>query len=185
MIRSVTYSKTETYDFHQSKLSPQQAVLRNGGLCSSLIILHTVSTTAHEPLRLLEKKTRFGRGLVPIAGDPSGGWGLGGQDAGAMGVLRGGWEHVKAYLSEARALVSRSHHHQQLSMNEYEGKFMNILSSVIFLFQLSFFLFSSTLRFSLCYFNLPLALPRFIFLCLCLCVLLWCVLGHPVIYHKG
>lgn len=41
--------------------------------------------------------------LVPIAGDPSRGWGLAGcQDAGAMGELWGRWEHVKACLSESR-----------------------------------------------------------------------------------
>lgn len=58
---------------------------------------------------------------------------------GAMGELWGGWEHVNARLSRKQgALVSRSHHHRQQSMNEYEATFMNILLGVIFLFQLSF-----------------------------------------------
>ena len=94
---------------------------------------------------------------------------------GAMWELWGGWEHVNARLSRKQgALVSRSHHHRQQSMNEYEATFMNILLGVIFLFQLSFSpslfppFFSSTLRFSLCRSNLPLAPPRFIFLCFCL-----------------
>lgn len=72
--------------------------------------------------------------------------------------------------------MSRSHHHQQQSMNEYEAMFMNILLGVIFLFQLSFSLlfpfpalsdfFSSTLIFQFFFlvfffffFYLPLSLP--------------------------
>lgn len=65
--------------------------------------------------------------------------------------------------------MSRSHHHQQQSMNEYEATFMNILMTVIFLFQLSFSLFFSPFP---ALSDLPLALPRSIFLCLCLSLLL-------------
>lgn len=57
---------------------------------------------------------------------------------GSYGVGGSMWKHA---YQKAGALVSRSHHHQQQSMNEYEATFMNILLNVIFLFQLSFSLF--------------------------------------------
>lgn len=103
---------------------------------------------------------------------------------GSCGVAGSMWNHA---YQKAETLVLRSHHHQQQSMNEYEATFMNILLSVIFLFQLSFSLFFPAFQHSqiFCCSNLPLALPRFIFLWLCLSLLLWCVLGHRVLYHKG
>ncbi len=99
---------------------------------------------------------------------------------GSYGVGGSMWKYA---YQKAGALVSRSHHHRQQSMNEYEPTFMNILLSVIFLFQLSFpflFPFFQHSQIFSCYSNLPLSLPCFIFLRLCLSLLLWCVLGHRV-----
>lgn len=57
--------------FLQSKLSPQQAVVGGGGLCSSLIILHSERHRSGA-----SEASGDEDGSVPTAGDPSGGWGL-------------------------------------------------------------------------------------------------------------
>lgn len=174
----------------QWKLSPQQAVLSGGGLCSSLIILHTQTTTAQEPWRLLGKKKAV---WVPIAGDPNGGWGLVQRSGARMlgpcrsyGVCGSTWTHA---YQKAGALVSRSHHHQQQqSINEYEKTFMNILLSVIFFFKLpysyTFFPFPALHISFLPFSNLPFAVSGFIFFSLCLSLLLSCFLRW-VLYHNG
>lgn len=93
---------------------------------------------------------------------------------GAVGDLWGGWEHVKACLSESRGSgvkvpSSPAAEHEWIWGNVHEYSIECYLSlSTFFFFLLFFFLFPALSDFSLCYSNLPLALPPFIFLCLCL-----------------
>lgn len=142
------------------KLSSQQAVLCGGGLCSSLIILHTLSATAQEPRRLLGEEGGLGpyswrskRRLRISAAQCSGG-----QDATgprwSYGACGSTWTHA---YQKAGALVSRSRHRQpKQSMNEYEETFMNILLSVIVFFKPSFSQFYFPLLPALQIFSLPL-----------------------------
>lgn len=60
--------KKEKVTFLQSKLSPQQAVVSGGGLCSSLIILHSERHRSGA-----SEASGDEDGSVPTAGDPSGG----------------------------------------------------------------------------------------------------------------
>lgn len=53
----------------------------------------------------------------------------------------GGWARVEACFQKVGAAVSRSHHPWQQSVNGYEAMFMNILSGLIFFFQLPITLF--------------------------------------------
>lgn len=70
--------------FCEQTLSPWQAVLSSGGLCSKLDhITHRASATAREHGRLLGETG-------------CGGWGLA-WCSGVTRELRGGWEHVEAY----------------------------------------------------------------------------------------
>lgn len=84
----------------QSKLSPQQAVLCGGGLCSSLIILHKVlelnSLGGFRGRRHFGPHSRGSKLRLRISLVRRG------PDARAKGELWGGWEHVKACLSPRR-----------------------------------------------------------------------------------
>lgn len=80
---------------------------------------------------------------------------------------------------KAGALVSRSHHHQQQSMNKNQAMFMNILLSCYL--SLSTFFLDFRVLSLLC--NLQMFLPHFIFLCFTL--LLWCLSRPQVLYDKG
>lgn len=84
----------------QSKLSPQQAVLRGGGLCSSLIILHKVlelnSLGGFWGRRRFGPHSRGSKLRLRISLVQRG------PDARAEGELWGGWEYVKACLSPHR-----------------------------------------------------------------------------------
>lgn len=149
----------------QSKLSSQQAAFSGGGLCSSLITLHTVSTTAQEPPRLLgpyswgsEQRLR-----ISVAG---GGGTMGWAGSHERMLIR------KQGLWCQGPIITRSR--AWMNMRQCSWIFDWVLSfSFNFLFHSFFFsLFQHCQIFSPCHSNLPFAFPLFfIFFCLCLSLL--------------
>lgn len=157
-------------------LSPQQAVLSDGGLCSNLITLHTVST-AREPRRLLGGEDCLGpfiqgsKRRLRISAAQSGG------DAGAMGGREWGRARVtyqKSRGSGVKVPSSPAAEHEWIWGNVHE------YSIECYLFLSTFLLTPSSL--------FPHSL---IFLSAALIVLVLSSSvsvfspGHCVLYHEG
>ena len=111
------------------KLSPQQAVLSDGGLRSDLITLHTVSTTAQEPPRLLgevwvcsaggsERRLRIRVGML-------GQWEGGGHVNACTSISRG---------SGVKVPSSPAAEHEWIWGNSHEYSIERYLSLSTFLF---------------------------------------------------